>query len=138
MTFIVDCSIVMAWLMDDEKTEATDALLLSMGEGTRAAVPPLFFYEISNALVMTCFKGKRISQADLLIKLQQVERLPIDRDGESDHQATSATAALAGAHGLTAYDAAYLELAKRKSFPLATLDKELRRAAKAENIKILP
>jgi predicted nucleic acid-binding protein len=44
---------------------------------------------------------------------------------------------LATAHQLTAYDAAYLDLAKRLSLPLATRDVDLRRAALAEGIQIL-
>ena len=39
-------------------------------------------------------------------------------------------------HGLSAYDAAYLELAIRRNAPLATLDAKLRQAAKAAGIKI--
>ncbi len=45
--------------------------------------------------------------------------------------------ALARKHGLTVYDASYLELAQRESLVLATLDKDLIRAARAENIKLL-
>jgi predicted nucleic acid-binding protein len=41
-------------------------------------------------------------------------------------------------HGLTLYDAAYLELAMRASLPRATLDKQLRRAAKNAGVKCLP
>jgi len=38
---------------------------------------------------------------------------------------------------MTAYDAAYLELARRKHYPLATLDKELIAAARREGIMVL-
>lgn len=63
--------------------------------------------------------------------------LPISLDPETDRQAWGATAQLAARHGLTLYDAAYLELAQRRSLPLATLDRELRSAGSAEGVVLL-
>jgi predicted nucleic acid-binding protein len=51
--------------------------------------------------------------------------LPISLDPETDRQAWGPTIRLAARHRLTLYDAAYLELAKRRALPLATLDREL-------------
>jgi predicted nucleic acid-binding protein len=48
-----------------------------------------------------------------------------------------ATLRLAERHQLTLYDAAYLELALRRNLPLATLDEDLRRAVRAEKVKLL-
>ncbi len=45
--------------------------------------------------------------------------------------------ALARAHGLSSYDASYLDLAMKKGLPLATLDKKLKQAAKAAKLRIL-
>jgi predicted nucleic acid-binding protein len=44
---------------------------------------------------------------------------------------------LAERYGLTLYGATYLELAQRRSLPLATLDKELREAAASLDIMLL-
>jgi predicted nucleic acid-binding protein len=44
--------------------------------------------------------------------------------------------ALARRHRLTVYGAAYLELARRRREPLATLDKKLAAAAKAESVAL--
>jgi predicted nucleic acid-binding protein len=63
--------------------------------------------------------------------------LPISVDPEIDWQAWGATARLAARHGLTFYDAAYLELGGRRNLPLATLDEDLRAAAKVEGIALL-
>ena len=63
--------------------------------------------------------------------------LPISLDPETDRQAWGATLRLAERHRLTLYDAVYLELALRRGIPLATLDIELRAAAKAEGVKLL-
>jgi predicted nucleic acid-binding protein len=39
-------------------------------------------------------------------------------------------------HGLTSYDAAYLELAMRRGLPMATLDKELKSAASKVGVEL--
>ena len=69
--------------------------------------------------------------------LADLALLPISLDPETGRQAWSATVRLAARHKLTVYDAAYLELAQRRGLPLATLDKELRRSAKAEGVVLL-
>jgi predicted nucleic acid-binding protein len=48
------------------------------------------------------------------------------------------TLALARSHRLTSYDAAYLELALRRSLPLASRDKALQAAAQLEGVPLLP
>ncbi len=44
---------------------------------------------------------------------------------------------LAGRHRLSFYDAIYLELAKRRAAPVATLDKALARAAAGEGLPLV-
>ena len=63
--------------------------------------------------------------------------LPVKGDAEADRQAWSATSYLAERHGLTIYDAAYLEIASRRKIPLATLDRQLRAAARDEKVELL-
>jgi predicted nucleic acid-binding protein len=58
-------------------------------------------------------------------------------DAEADRQAWSAALSLADRHGLTVYDAAYLEIASRRKIPLATLDRQLREAATSDGIQLL-
>ena len=69
--------------------------------------------------------------------LADLALLPIRLDPETDEHAWSTTARLAAFHKLTLYDAAYLELARRRGIPLATLDRELRVAAIAEGVPLL-
>jgi len=69
--------------------------------------------------------------------LADLALLPITVDPETDRQAWGATTKLAARHCLTLYDAAYLELARRRCVPLATLDSELRAAATAEDVALL-
>ena len=78
------------------------------------------------------------------IKLGQPEilwdglgRLPFEIETGLSPATTRTILALAEKHRLTAYDAAYLELAARRRMPLATLDVELRRGAIAELVALL-
>jgi predicted nucleic acid-binding protein len=58
-------------------------------------------------------------------------------DAEAEPQAWNAALLLADRHGLTVYDASYLEIASRRKIPLAALDRDLRSAAKAESVPLL-
>ena len=70
--------------------------------------------------------------------LNELSTLPIEVDGETAAHAWGATLKLADKHGLTPYDAAYLELSQRQRLALATLDGRLKRAAAEEGIDVLP
>ena len=70
----------------------------------------------------------------ILVRLQL---FPVAIDSETGKNAWNETLKLADRHQLTVYDATYLELALRLALPLATLDRELRKAAQAENVRLL-
>ena len=63
--------------------------------------------------------------------------LPITLDGDTAERAWDTTAGLAERFKLTVYDAAYLELARRRQLPLASLDRDLRDAAAAAGVEVL-
>lgn len=69
--------------------------------------------------------------------LSSLALLPVKVDAEADRQAWSAALRLAERHGLTVYDAAYLEIASRRKIALAALDRELRAAASDEGVQLL-
>lgn len=137
MNFIADCSITMSWLLRDEATPATDKVLDSLGSGSTALVPALWRWEVSNVLLIAERK-KRITRSEAASHLSLLSTLPIEIDESSSAQAWRGTHLLAQKHKLTSYDAAYLELAVRKGFALASLDEALRIAAKAEKIDLIP
>jgi len=135
--FVVDASLVLAWLLPDESSTATDALFRSLASGAAADAPPLLKYEVSNALLSAFKRRQRISREDCFSRLRDFDGLPIRFDTESPAYATTTTAKLAEDHGLTIYDAAYLELAVRKRLPLATLDRNLKSAAATMDVEVL-
>jgi predicted nucleic acid-binding protein len=135
--FVVDCSFTMAWVFRDEATNFSLELRRSLGQGAKACVPALWRWEVANVL-LSSERSKRILAADASQHLSLLASLPIEVDDTAFAQAWGATHLLARKHKLTSYDAAYLELAQRRGLPLASHDDELRAAAKAEKIKILP
>jgi predicted nucleic acid-binding protein len=127
--FVLDCSVVFAWYFADEADPYADAVAAELTRAT-AIVPALFHLEVSNTLLVG-ERRRRSTGAQAAAFLTRLAGLPIVVDDQTVSRAWTDTMSLARAHGLSAYDAAYLELAVRESAPLATLDDKLRAAGKA-------
>ena len=117
----------LSWYFEDECSPAADALLDRVAEDC-AIVPSLWRLEIANGLQIALRRG-RINRAFRDRTLAELGRMAITIDPDTDSYAWTNTLQLADRFQLTVYDAAYLELAQRRSLPLATLDKPLRTAA---------
>jgi predicted nucleic acid-binding protein len=133
--FVVDCSTAMAWLFNDEATPKTDALLTRLITET-ALVPAWWFIEITNVLAMAERKG-RITPAQSDAFIADLAKLGIERDDEAPDRAFTYLLGLCRRHQLTSYGAIYLDLAVRRNLPLATLDDDLRKAAKKLGVRLL-
>jgi predicted nucleic acid-binding protein len=135
MNLVLDASITLAWCYEDETTEAVQRSF-DIVRTNGAWVPVLWLWEVANLLQMNVRRGRHNAKfrdralADLAL-------FPIKEDAEAGRQAWSGSLILAERHSLTVYDAAYLEVALRRGLPLATLDRDLRRAASAEKIQVL-
>lgn len=127
--FVVDCSVALAWCFPDEKAPYPQSVLDSLATA-RAVVPALWHLEVANCLLVG-ERRKRSTEADTVSWLSFLSSLPLAVDDETVGRAWSDVLHLARAHGLSAYDAAYLELALRRGLPLATLDDKLKAAAQA-------
>ena len=135
MPFVVDCSVTMAWVFPDEADERTGALrelLLT----DLAIVPGLWSVEVGNVLLVATRRG-RIHTRDWNRIHHALAGLPIEVDPETAERVWQSVMPLALEHKLSAYDAVYLELAARHQLPLATLDKQLRAAARAAKVEVL-
>ncbi len=99
-------------------------------------VPPLWFIEMTNILALGEKKG-RLTQAEVEAFISLVTGFDIETDPDGPSRAFSHVLPLCRAHQLTSYDAVYLELALRRHLPLATLDDQLRKAAKKLDVKLL-
>ncbi len=124
---VLDGSVTMAWYFQDEMNDYADAVRDVLPQ-SQAVVPSLWPLEVANTIVMG-ERRKRSTPAQAAAWLGFLGALPIVVDGETSARAWGDTLSLARAHNLSAYDAAYLELAMRRGLPLATLDDKLRAAA---------
>ena len=134
--FVLDASIAVAWCFEDEADPAVDALLDGL-KAHGAVVPALWPLEVANVLLQAERRG-RLTMVTLDGRLAAFAALPITVDTTAWLRTGATILALARLHGLTTYDAAYLELAMRRGWPLATKDKALKRACAAVGIVALP
>ena len=135
MSFVLDCSVTMAWCFEDERTSATDALL-ARAVDAGAIAPFLWPLEVTNVL-LTAVRRKRIPPDAVNQVAQRIAALPVAIDKDGAEMVWGNTLQLAERYALTSYDACYLELAQRKALPLATLDTALRKAATAAGVTLL-
>ncbi|MEX2315791.1 MAG: type II toxin-antitoxin system VapC family toxin [Pirellulales bacterium] len=134
-SFIVDCSVAMTWLFEDEATVHTINLFHRL-DAEAALVPALWHLEVTNALTVAERRG-RVSRAKSDIFVSALLQLEIEVDHESSSRAYAHLLPLCRKHQLSSYDATYLDLAIRRKLPLATLDEPLRKAAKKLGVKLL-
>jgi predicted nucleic acid-binding protein len=124
---VIDASIVVAGIMPDEDAVRARAVFTRIGE-EGAVVPSLWRLEVANALLMA-ERRRRIDPARRKEGLALIAALPVEVDLETWDRAWHDILPLGERFRLTAYAAAYLELAQRTGLPLATLDDDLRAAA---------
>jgi predicted nucleic acid-binding protein len=134
-SLVLDCSVALAWFLPGERTPRTEDLLDQVVD-TGALVPSLWPVEVANVL-LAAERKRRISQAQRVRALTALAQLPIEMDAETASRSWGGAFDLAVAQGLTLYDALYLELSLRSGLPLATLDHDLCRAAKASGVPVL-
>ena len=132
MAFVLDASVTACWAFQDE--DHPDAsLAFDRMRSDEGVVPCLWWFEVRNILVAN-ERRLRITKSDsgaFLLNLSRL-RIRVDRVPED-----GSVLRLARTHRLSVYDAAYLELAKRESLPLATLNADLRKAAALEAVVLL-
>jgi predicted nucleic acid-binding protein len=131
-SFVLDASTTLAWCFEDETTAPAAGVLERLRE-QEARVPPLWLLELANGLVVA-ERRQRITRAESTRFLGLVGELPIRIDQASTLDLASSVIDLARDYELSAYDAAYLELALRLGEPLATLDQRLRSAAERAGV----
>jgi len=132
--FVLDTSVAVSWFFEDEAGEYNAAVLESL-TGWEAVVPSLWQLEVANVLLVAEWRG-RCSEAEAVRFIELLESLPIVTDDDTARRALHGTYQLAREYGLSAYDAAYLELAMRTGSPLATLDRQLADAATKAGVAI--
>jgi len=136
VSVVLDASVALAWCFEDEQTDAVMALLARVVQ-SGAVVPLLWPIEILNGL-LTAERRKRLDAARRERFAGFLQDLPIAIDQETIERLWHDVVPLAVGHGLTAYDAIYLELAQRRALPLASSDRKLIAAARQVGVVVLP
>ena len=133
---VLDASVMVAWLLGEPSVARGTELDIGLRDEP-ALVPSHWPIEISNVL-RTHLKAGRLSIADFSSIMDRIDLVTIQIDPSIDLDEIGPLAACAVANGLTAYDAAYVQLAARHQVKLATLDRAMRAAAAKLNIPLLP
>lgn len=131
MALVPDVSAILALAFDDEDAEYAGRVIEAIA-ADEAVVPTLFWFEIRNALLMG-ERRKRLAPDRTTAFLEDLALLPFVVD---DVPREGVVMDLSRRHTLTVYDATYLELAQRKSVPLATIDGAMVKAAKAAGVVV--
>ena len=136
MSFVLDNSVTMRWFFGDGKPQelAYAGKVLDGMKESNALVPVLWGLEVANVIARAEASGV-VTEARSGAFLELLEGVDIEVDTATFQHALSDTLQLARRYKLSAYDASYLELALRQGIPLATLDEDLREAAKKAGVK---
>jgi predicted nucleic acid-binding protein len=134
--FVLDVSACIPWCCEDETTRSPEEMLEWAMDGCALHVPSLWTWEILNTITVV-IKRRRITADRGKEFFEQLATLNIHVDQPPSIADFPNLHSLASTHQLTAYDVAYLDLAKRLSLPLATRDDDLKRAALAEGMQLL-
>jgi predicted nucleic acid-binding protein len=131
--FVLDASVTLAWCFPDENSVFAEQIANMFRHGDSAIVPSFWPHEVLNAL-LAVEKRKRITKDLIRSFLEDLSMLPITLEQFPASIVFSRIQQLSREHSLTAYDAAYLDLALAGGLPLATLDDDLRRAGKKAGV----
>lgn len=98
-------------------------------------MPAVWALEVANG-VLVGERSKRVRQPEIRRFIKLLENLSVVQDVQSLSENVRNVLPLARQYGLSAYDAACLELSVRYSAPLATLDGRLRKARQWAGVKL--
>jgi len=133
--WVIDSSLALAWGLPDERSPSADRFWDHVDPDSQLWTPALWWYEIANALVVVVRRGRLDEKRSQEI-LSLLGRLPVTTASPPVGDELRRLHSLAVKHGLSAYDAAYLDLSRTLSVDLATLDQRLAAAARKEGLSV--
>lgn len=133
--WVIDSSLALAWALPDERSNRADAFWDNIAEDGELHIPVLWWYEVVNAVVVAR-RRQRLNEATATEVIGLLGRLPLEPHLPAAGSQVLSLQAIAHQHELSAYDAAYLELALRLEAGLATLDERLAEAGRSAGISV--
>ena len=134
MAFVIDASVVLAWMLPDEQSDRAEAVI-SRVAADQAFAPSLLLLEVGNALLQAQ-RRKRIARSMRAELLEAFTALPLMLEPISAASMMEA-GHIAEAHSLSLYDGVYVALAASRNCRLATFDRRLARAAAAVGVELI-
>jgi len=133
--FVLDASMTLSWAFQSESSPLTDTILNSLAS-VHAVVPALWAFEVVSGLCTAERRG-RMDVAAQAAFVERLRLLPIVVEHRPAAWLAQQVLPLARKYRISAYDAAYLDMALREKLPLATLDVDLGRAATAAGVALV-
>jgi predicted nucleic acid-binding protein len=133
--FVADASVAIGWVHPGQATPATAAMLEAIADGATVHVPAIWPLEVANALTVL-MRRRKLTRDERRSALEWLRGLRVSVDHEMAVLAFSRLSELATTHGLSAYDATYLELAQRRGLALACKAGPLRNAARKADVAL--
>jgi len=139
VNLVLDASVTLNWLLADGKASANaysrGVLDAVMREDVQAIVPITWGLEVSNVLVKAESRDL-LTEAQSEAFLELLSGLDVEVDSATFTKSLSDTLQIARRYRLSSYDASYLEVALREGLTLATLDEDLRKAARKSGVAL--
>ncbi len=134
--FVADASVGLGWVHPSQASEISRRLMQEAEAGSPIVVPSIWHLELANALLVAV-RRKLMTDSQRRTALNLLGQLRVIVDEETSTRAFSVTSEVASTYGLSVYDAAYLELARRRGLGLGSRDEPLRAAAKKCGVRLL-
>jgi predicted nucleic acid-binding protein len=128
MNIVTDTNIFLAVVLNEPEKDA----IIEMTSNANAISPEILPYEIGNALT-AMVKRKNLTHADALTALGMAESIPVRLVSVDIQKALK----IALEHNIYAYDAYFLQCAKKLSLPLLTLDRRMKKVAHTLNLDVM-
>jgi predicted nucleic acid-binding protein len=136
--FVLDASVALAWFVDNPVSAYATGVKQSLLHGARAVVPALWHLEMANGFAVAERRGI-LTAADANQSVRDIEQLLAHAiESSADFVSIRQALTTAIAFQLSAYDAVYLDTARRERLPLATLDRRLLAVAGQAGVDLLP
>jgi predicted nucleic acid-binding protein len=133
--FVIDASMALAWFFRDEFSERA-RMISALADEQSVVVPAHWFAEIANGILMGERRGRSKAE-DVAHFVRRLGLLRLEVDTSDRTLVVGRILPLARTHGLTIYDAFYLEIAERRGLPLASFDKKLNTAAHSNGVRLV-
>ena len=136
MVYVFDASFFNALVIPDEKNPRVDGMYAKIEDEDERYAPHLIWYETVNVF-NNLIRHKRYTHDEVLQFFPRLAAFSLTTDYEAGAEYTKELLHLGNDYNISAYDAAYLELARRKKAVLCTLDERLIDAAGKYGVAIL-